>query len=142
MAESSSDLTLILFLVGALGLLFIVFLVGFFNAAKSDNKTAQIIYEKKRSIQSEYELLQLGMSFEDVQNTLSTLKYIQPQLTSEKQKANGSIVREYKWKTGFGYNSTFLGSESSFGNYSRESCIKTTFENDKLVSRSEEGIYQ
>lgn len=128
--------------IGGCAIAFVLFLIFLFSFATASNGMIQTTYEKKRSIQDEYELLQLGMSFEEVQNTLSTLKYIQPQLTSEKQKANGSIVREYKWKTGFGYNSTFLGSESSFGNYSRESCIKTTFENDKLVSRSEEGIYQ
>lgn len=137
-----SENLLLWLVIGGCAIAFVLFLIFLFSFATASNGMIQTTYEKKRSIQSEYELLQLGMSFEDVQNTLSTLKYIQPQLTSEKQKANGSIVREYKWKTGFGYNSTFLGSESSFGNYSRESCIKTTFENDKLVSRSEEGIYQ
>ena len=137
------SVNLLLWLViGGCAIVFVLFLIFLISFATASNGMIQTTYEKKRSIQDEYELLQLGMSFEEVQNTLSTLKYIQPQLTSEKQKANGSIVREYKWKTGFGYNSTFLGSESSFGNYSRESCIKTTFENDKLVSRSEEGIYQ
>ena len=137
-----SENLLLWLVIGGCAIAFVLFLIFLFSFATASNGMVQTTNEKKRSIQNEYELLQLGMSFEDVQNTLSTLKYIQPQLTSEKQKANGSIVREYKWKTGFGYNSTFLGSESSFGNYSRESCIKTTFENDKLVSRSEEGIYQ
>lgn len=137
-----SENLLLWLVIGGCAIAFVLFLIFLFSFATASNGMIQTTYEKKRSIQDEYELLQLGMSFEEVQNTLSTLKYIQPQLTSEKQKANGSIVREYKWKTGFGYNSTFLGSESSFGNYSRESCIKTTFENDKLVSRSEEGIYQ
>lgn len=137
-----SENLLLWLVIGGCAIAFVLFLIFLFSFATASNGMVQTTNEKKRSIQNEYELLQLGMSFEDVQKTLSTLKYIQPQLTSEKQKANGSIVREYKWKTGFGYNSTFLGSESSFGNYSRESCIKTTFENDKLVSRSEEGIYQ
>lgn len=137
-----SENLLLWLVIGGCAIVFVLFLIFLISFATASNGMIQTTYEKKRSIQDEYELLQLGMSFEEVQNTLSTLKYIQPQLTSEKQKANGSIVREYKWKTGFGYNSTFLGSESSFGNYSRESCIKTTFENDKLVSRSEEGIYQ
>ena len=69
-----SENLLLWLVIGGCAIAFVLFLIFLFSFATASNGMIQTTYEKKRSIQDEYEWLQLGMSFEEVQNTLSTLK--------------------------------------------------------------------
>lgn len=121
------------------------------------NKEQEVTTKRDNKIKKIFENIEIGNSLIDVTNIFYNYdRTMTPNLVSETELNNGVRSKVYSWDLGYNYklsSSISIGHTYSVGNGTSSGRIGTTsdyierasiimvFENDKLVSKEEKGLY-